>query len=408
MKFSFIFFFIYLNAAAQLPTDCNLFYTHTSPITTYNPKTLTILSNTIATSISAGGLAVNRNLNTTSPATTFYTTDGGYYYYYNETTWINTGHACSNSLAANLGGAELYIYNLAGSAGKVYKYDGTGNDVLILTLPTFNGPYDLIGDYQGNFYLLNTSAVMALQKYSPNGTLLCSYNLIGLPSAGGRGFAVVENKLYVTLVVGTYEGTIIGTSINCSPSTFVTSLPIPGDYASCAIQPLNLSVSSSGNLSCINLSSVLSATLTASAPTYSWAGSSIISGEFTNAVVINGTGIYTVSASSGLPCNEISTNTISITANNQIDMLIPNVFTPNGDNVNDLFNIKFNCLKEITLTILNRWGQKLYEQTGVTDIKWDGNCNGNKVSSGTYFYSISAIDYNDNVIKKNGFLSLLN
>lgn len=74
----------------------------------------------------------------------------------------------------------------------------------------------------------------------------------------------------------------------------------------------------------------------------------------------------------------------------------PNVFTPNGDNVNDIF------LKDYDLVVVNRWGQKMYE--GVEG--WDGTYNGEKVSPGTYYYVVTLVDITDrpNVIKGNVLL----
>ena len=70
---------------------------------------------------------------------------------------------------------------------------------------------------------------------------------------------------------------------------------------------------------------------------------------------------------------------------------IPNVFSPNGDNKNDLFEIKF-LLDQPTkeLTIYNRWGVKVFENLSY-DNKWDGkNQNGQALAEGTYFYLFSA------------------
>ena len=61
---------------------------------------------------------------------------------------------------------------------------------------------------------------------------------------------------------------------------------------------------------------------------------------------------------------------------------IPNVFTPNGDGVNDVF---FDGMPETELIIINRWGQELYKGMG----GWDGTYNGNEMSAGTYFYIIT-------------------
>jgi gliding motility-associated-like protein len=82
----------------------------------------------------------------------------------------------------------------------------------------------------------------------------------------------------------------------------------------------------------------------------------------------------------------------------------PNVFTPNGDNMNDEFIIgipeKVQSCAE--LTIYNRWGQIQYFSTGY-DLKWDGRNNvGSETPAGTYFYTLSIKDQ-----KFEGTLNLL-
>ena len=67
---------------------------------------------------------------------------------------------------------------------------------------------------------------------------------------------------------------------------------------------------------------------------------------------------------------------------------IPNIFTPNGDGINDLFHINFNERPLFfSITIFNRSGKKLYTATN-PDFKWDGD--GNR--PGTYFYIINYSD----------------
>lgn len=61
---------------------------------------------------------------------------------------------------------------------------------------------------------------------------------------------------------------------------------------------------------------------------------------------------------------------------------IPNVFTPNGDGINDIF---FEDMPDIELIIMNRWGQELYK--GYEG--WDGTYNGKEMTAGTYFYFIT-------------------
>ncbi|MBP7808338.1 MAG: gliding motility-associated C-terminal domain-containing protein [Bacteroidia bacterium] len=118
-------------------------------------------------------------------------------------------------------------------------------------------------------------------------------------------------------------------------------------------------------------------------------------------------GSYTVMmiASSGL-CTDTAYAFITIEDGFSIE--IPNVFTPNDDNVNDVFTIKSTGVKEIQLQVFNRWGQLMYDFTGAK-AAWDGiTSNGEKATDGTYFYFVIAtgFDSTKEPVKKNGSLGL--
>ena len=68
---------------------------------------------------------------------------------------------------------------------------------------------------------------------------------------------------------------------------------------------------------------------------------------------------------------------------------LPNTFTPNGDGLNDTFGVTGEAIKEFSLIIYNRWGQKVYETDNVNE-QWDGTYNGVIAPQGSYAYSISA------------------
>ncbi|MCD6346962.1 MAG: gliding motility-associated C-terminal domain-containing protein, partial [Bacteroidales bacterium] len=71
-----------------------------------------------------------------------------------------------------------------------------------------------------------------------------------------------------------------------------------------------------------------------------------------------------------------------------INYELPNVFTPNGDGMNDLLRpYPYNLVEKIDLKIYSRWGNMVF-QTDNPDINWDGkNFNtGKLVSSGVYYY----------------------
>lgn len=73
----------------------------------------------------------------------------------------------------------------------------------------------------------------------------------------------------------------------------------------------------------------------------------------------------------------------------------PNAFSPNGDGVNDYYNV-FNVksIVEFHGAIYNRWGQQMYswgiDEMAVEGHGWDGTYKGNPVKDGVYFVVIKA------------------
>ena len=68
---------------------------------------------------------------------------------------------------------------------------------------------------------------------------------------------------------------------------------------------------------------------------------------------------------------------------------LPNVFTPNGDGINDYYHPigEYRYVEKVDMTIMNRWGQVMFE-TNDPDIMWDGRnrMTGKMVVPGIYFY----------------------
>jgi gliding motility-associated-like protein len=88
-------------------------------------------------------------------------------------------------------------------------------------------------------------------------------------------------------------------------------------------------------------------------------------------------------------------------------ILIPNVFTPNGDGINDEFYIANNGMKEYHIEIYNRWGTKIFE-ADASEIRWDGRTTtGVQLSDGTYYYILKAITWSDKDFSQTGYVTLL-
>lgn len=81
---------------------------------------------------------------------------------------------------------------------------------------------------------------------------------------------------------------------------------------------------------------------------------------------------------------------------------IPNVFTPDGDGLNDNFMVESKSLKYISVEVFSRSGMKVYNFYGEGEILrqwkgWDGNVNNSsiKAAPGIYFYIIRAVGWDD-------------
>lgn len=98
--------------------------------------------------------------------------------------------------------------------------------------------------------------------------------------------------------------------------------------------------------------------------------------------------LYTVTASDGVCA---TSDTVRVNLRDEIipTLYIPNSFTPDGDELNDVFQAKGDGIIEFHGAIFNRWGELIYEWDNIND-GWDGSLKENKIISlnDVYIYSI--------------------
>jgi gliding motility-associated-like protein len=102
----------------------------------------------------------------------------------------------------------------------------------------------------------------------------------------------------------------------------------------------------------------------------------------------NITGCYSVIAVDSVGNQSEYSNTVCINNDTCSVYSLPNVFTPNNDQYNDIYHpFPYTSVERVEMTIFNRWGNIVYE-TEDPDINWDGRDfkNNSKCSDGVYFY----------------------
>jgi gliding motility-associated-like protein len=71
------------------------------------------------------------------------------------------------------------------------------------------------------------------------------------------------------------------------------------------------------------------------------------------------------------------------------EVVIPNTFTPNGDGINDSWQIKgLSAYSNCRVSVYNRYGQLLFSQKGYS-VPWNGMYNNTNLPIGTYYYIIT-------------------
>ncbi len=105
---------------------------------------------------------------------------------------------------------------------------------------------------------------------------------------------------------------------------------------------------------------------------------------------------------------------LDLTVAIKTELYVPNIFSPNGDGMNDFFKFQSNSdnLMIESVTIFDRWGEVMFEASGaITNeetIMWDGTFNGSPCNNGVYIYVIKYLDTEGEMVNKVGDVTLMN
>ncbi|HNI44919.1 MAG TPA: gliding motility-associated C-terminal domain-containing protein, partial [Chitinophagales bacterium] len=87
-------------------------------------------------------------------------------------------------------------------------------------------------------------------------------------------------------------------------------------------------------------------------------------------------------------------------------ILIPTAFSPNGDDVNDLFRIAGNDVTAAEIHIYDRWGREVFASSNISE-GWDGKNKGIDLPIGAYSYFAKITNSTNETIERKGFVVLM-
>lgn len=224
-------------------------------------------------------------------------------------------------------------------------------------------------------------------------TLSASGNMPGMTftwtplQVSGQTVLVNESHAGWIYLEGAYHGCPVGTDSMLTVVLPNPVLTVPGDFQVCPGEPVVATVSSSQANS-----------------TFVWMPGNL-SGPVNTLHATTST-MYYVYAQNGSCISE--TDSFYIDISQACFLEVPNIFTPNGDEVNDYFSlVSYSGITSLQIDIVNRWGNPV-RSFSKPDFQWDGKDEtGKEMAEGVYFYRLKAVLGSGEVFEKQGFIEVL-
>ncbi len=271
--------------------------------------------------------------------------------------------------------------------------------------PASSTQYNLTGtDANG---CMNTASVMVAVNTKPVAQGLTNYEVClgdgaSLQVSGGTSYRWSTGEVSNSIVVAPSQTTsywVIPESGGCEGDTLYIQVAINEELPLLAAEISETSGFAPLTVNFNNLSQ--------SAVSYLWDfGDGGTSEAISPSYTYQQAGIYSVrlSGQNAAGCEAfIDLGTIEVFEPAQV---IPNVFTPNGDGINDTYIIQLGTLERFHLIIYSRWGKLMFETTDPNE-HWDGIFNGKPSPEGVYTFRMEAAQIGGQEIMKMGTITLL-
>lgn len=119
-------------------------------------------------------------------------------------------------------------------------------------------------------------------------------------------------------------------------------------------------------------------------------------------------GFYTVTLTitDSVGCRNVIQKQSFVEVKRNVNVIVPNAFSPNGDGINDFFNIQYRLLQTFHIKIFDRWGNQVYESSDM-HFRWDGTQSGSPSPEGVYMYLISGTTTDGTPVETGGSFTLI-
>jgi len=292
-------------------------------------------------------------------------------------------------------GAQMQTYTVSGegvftvsrkSEGSCVYPQSMGVPVRIVqppAAPVIASPKQLI--CAGEIIVIQSSQAFALQWFR-----------------NGQAIAGANNVQLQVQTSGTYSAQA-SNSAGCS-STF--SNPVVITVIDLPVTPV-LEIDGT-NQFCKDETRLLKVKLVPPAHTIQWfRNNTLITGVFSDTLRINDGAAYRVTLTNSNGCASIPSNTVTTAVVCVTGIYVPDVFTPNGDGINDVIKPITPGIKKFRwFRIYNRWGNLVFESADAQK-GWDGKLRGKDQPAETYIWVVEGADSRGISIKKTGMLNLV-
>jgi gliding motility-associated-like protein len=311
--------------------------------------------------------------------------------------------------------AQITVQHSGGTSPYSYQWNDPNNQTGNMADSLCAGNYQVIitdkngCTVTGNYSIVNPPLLTQQLLSTP---AYCHGDCIGtastLVSGGVPGYTYLwsdpnsqTSSTATDLCQGTYHVTVTdnnGCSINGVVNVnYSDSIPV-------------VDVSADDSTLFYGQSTVLHATPNSAGATYSWTPQNSLN----NAAIANPTAsptdttVYTVIFTDQNGCSNTDSIEIQIrpVTCEEPEIFIPNAFSPNHDNQNEVLYVRGNTISTMELKVFDRWGELVFSSNDPKS-GWDGTYKGKAADPGVFVYYLKVVCYNKEEFFKKGNITLI-